>query len=154
MDYENIMAWRGKDMEGRKVYALHSAQLIRDVIGNLAIVFLQYKQIRFMCSQKWNCAASFPFPYSCICERFIHIFPWSVHQGIGNDAVQFHSWEYLFRIFGTVSSQCVFPKFLPHQSTIFLYMVIWFSAFSLQFFSRSYFSQLLCWIYFFKLCAI
>ncbi len=36
-------------------------------------------KISFMYSFSGNCAASVPIPYFCVCERFISIFPRSVH---------------------------------------------------------------------------
>ncbi len=112
MDYENIMARRVEDMKAGRYthYTVHNS---------------------FWMLLETLCAASFPFPHSCFCERFIYSHDRSTKE-LGTTPCSFVSGNICFEF----SVQCLrsvfFPTFLPQQSTIFLYMVLWFSAFSLQ----------------------
>ncbi len=116
-----------------------------------AIVFLQYKQdpIYVFPEMKLRGLVSIStFMYLWA----IYIFPWSVHQGIGNDAVHVSFLGIFVSNFRySVFEVCFFkvPSSAVYHFSIHGYMVFCFLP--TVFFSRSYFSQFLCWIYFFKL---
>ncbi len=105
--------------------------------GNFFTIPYTGKKFGFMYSQKRICTASVPIS-TFLCLWAIYIFPRSVHllscSRIGKPirwtyknrsqkhecrsspvAAQFLFWEYLFRIFGIVSLQCMCIKFFSNK---------------------------------------